>query len=65
MFFPQINKSAALKQVWRERHKETEKRWQTRGGERVRDRRKTTVASLAVMLAFECIHQVDPQSLLL
>lgn len=26
--FPQINKSAALKQAWRERRKETEKRWQ-------------------------------------
>lgn len=26
--FPQINKSAALKQAWRKRHKETEKRWQ-------------------------------------
>jgi hypothetical protein len=24
--FPQMNKSAALKQAWRERHEETEKR---------------------------------------
>lgn len=63
--FPQINKSAALKQAWRERRKETEKRWQ-RWGERVReDRRKTTVASLAVLFAFERLHQVDLQSLLL
>lgn len=35
--FPQINKSAALKQAWRKRHKETEKRWQGWGRERDRE----------------------------
>lgn len=64
-----MNKYAALKQAYRDGRRDTNRKNMAgeveRNRQRERDRKKITIASLALLFAFKCHHQVVLQSLLL
>lgn len=64
-----MNKYAALKQAYRDGRRDTNRKNMAgeveRNRQRERDRKKITIASLALLFAFKRLHQVVLQSLLL